>query len=228
MKSFQYKGKAIYYITKDIDINLRERNGVEMASCYMEMFDDRIVVESPGKLPGLVRTDNIRHTHFSRNPRIAEFLKAYNFVKEYGEGVNRMCNELEKAGLRIPEYRCNAFMLQTVIYNSGAKNTAIQPGNPTIQNEKTDFEVEKLSIETLNQSIAQHDYMERTRQNIIKVYNELTTNQIFGAPEVEKVLGCSTTTSKELMKKLRDMPIVIEVKGMGKGKYRLAYESEVK
>lgn len=34
MKSFQYKGKAIYYITKDIDINLRERNGVEMASCY--------------------------------------------------------------------------------------------------------------------------------------------------------------------------------------------------
>ena len=92
---------------------------------------------------------------------------------------------LEKAGLRIPEYRCNAFMLQTVIYNSGAKNTAIQPGNPTIQNEKTDF-------------------------------------------EVEKVLGCSTTTSKELMKKLRDMQVVIEVKGMGKGKYRLVYESEVK
>ncbi|MBE7058001.1 MAG: ATP-dependent DNA helicase RecG, partial [Ruminococcaceae bacterium] len=50
----------------------------------VKMFDDRIVVESPGKLPGLVRTDNIRHTHFSRNPRIAEFLKAYNFVKEYG------------------------------------------------------------------------------------------------------------------------------------------------
>ena len=85
-----------------------------------------------------------------------------------------------------------------------------------------------MSIESLNQSIAQHDYIERTRQNIIKVYNELTTNQIFGAPEVEKVLGCSTTTSKELMKKLRDMQVVIEVKGMGKGKYRLAYESEVK
>ena len=194
----------------------------------VKMFDDRIVVESPGKLPGLVRTDNIRHTHFSRNPRIAEFLKAYNFVKEYGEGVNRMCNELEKAGLRIPEYRCNAFMLQTVIYNSNAKNTSIQPGNPTIQNEKTDCEVEKLSIETLNQSIAQHDYIERTRQNIIKVYNELTTNQIFGAPEVEKILGCSTTTSKELMKKLRDMQVLIEVKGMGKGKYRFAYENEIK
>lgn len=35
-----------------------------------------------GKLPGLVRADNIRFTHFSRNPKIAEFLKNYKFVKE--------------------------------------------------------------------------------------------------------------------------------------------------
>ena len=40
MKSFQYNGKTIYYITKDVDINLREKNGVEMASCYMEVFDE--------------------------------------------------------------------------------------------------------------------------------------------------------------------------------------------
>ena len=40
MKSFQYKGKTIYYITKDVDINLRDKNGVEMASCYMEVFND--------------------------------------------------------------------------------------------------------------------------------------------------------------------------------------------
>ncbi|WP_278890038.1 ATP-binding protein [[Ruminococcus] lactaris] len=73
----------------------------------IKMFDDRIVVESPGKLPGLVKTDNIRHTHFSRNPKIAEFLKVYSFVKEYGEGVDRMCKELEAVGLQDPEYRLN-------------------------------------------------------------------------------------------------------------------------
>lgn len=39
----------------------------------IKMFDDGIVVESPGKLPGLVKTNNIRHIHFSRNPKIAEF-----------------------------------------------------------------------------------------------------------------------------------------------------------
>ena len=30
----------------------------------IKMFDDRLVFETPGKLPGIVRTDNIRHTHF--------------------------------------------------------------------------------------------------------------------------------------------------------------------
>lgn len=88
----------------------------------IKMFDDRIVVESPGKLPGLVKTDNIRHTHFSRNPKIAEFLKVYSFVKEYGEGVDRMCKELEAVGLQDPEYRLNAFMLQTTIRNSKIRN----------------------------------------------------------------------------------------------------------
>ena len=77
----------------------------------IKMFDDRIVVESPGKLPGLVKTDNIRHTHFSRNPKIAEFLKVYSFVKEYGEGVDRMCKELEAVGLQDPEELVDAYVL---------------------------------------------------------------------------------------------------------------------
>ena len=90
------------------------------------MFDDHIVVESPGKLPGLVRADNIRFTHFSRNPKIAEFLKNYKFVKEFGEGVNRMCNELEQVGLKDPVYHTNAFMLQAVIYNSKVGKTIVE------------------------------------------------------------------------------------------------------
>lgn len=47
----------------------------------IKMFDDRIQVESPGTLPGLVRLNNLRSVHFSRNPKIAEFLKDYKYVK---------------------------------------------------------------------------------------------------------------------------------------------------
>ncbi len=111
----------------------------------IKMFDNRIVVESPGKLPGLVKTDNMRYTHFSRNPKIAEFLKAYNFVKEYGEGVNRMCIELETVGLKEPEYYTNAFMLQATIYN-GNKNSS--GGNVAIDTEDVAIDTKNVAIDT--------------------------------------------------------------------------------
>lgn len=82
-----------------------------------QIFDNRITVESPGALPGIVRLNNLRTVHFSRNPKIAEFLHQYEYVKEFGEGVDRMFKEMEDAGLPAPEYVDNAFMLNVTIRN---------------------------------------------------------------------------------------------------------------
>ena len=82
----------------------------------IKMFDNRLVFETPGKLPGIVRTDNIRHTHFSRNPKIAEFLKAYDYVKEFGEGVDRMCRELSAIGTKEPQYHLVAFIMKASVW----------------------------------------------------------------------------------------------------------------
>lgn len=83
----------------------------------VKMFDDRIVVESPGNLPGIVRLNNMRQVHFSRNPKIAAFLHEYDYVQEFGEGVDRMYKEMDKAGLPAPEYKDVAFMLHATIQN---------------------------------------------------------------------------------------------------------------
>lgn len=40
-------------------------------------------------------------------------------MQEFGEGVDRMYMEMEKAGLPAPEYRVNAFMLNVTIRNGG-------------------------------------------------------------------------------------------------------------
>ncbi len=82
----------------------------------VKMFDDRLVFETPGKLPGMVRIDNIRHTHFSRNPKIASYLKAYDYVKEFGEGVDRMCRELASIGVEEPKYHTVSFITKATIY----------------------------------------------------------------------------------------------------------------
>ena len=90
----------------------------------IKMFDDRIVFESPGRLPGLVRPDNIRHTHFSRNPLIAQFLKAHKYVKEFGEGIDRICRELNANGTPAPKITDNDFILRVSLYKITAPEDA--------------------------------------------------------------------------------------------------------
>lgn len=96
----------------------------------IKMFDDRLVFESPGKLPGQVKPTNIRHTHFSRNPKIAAFLKAYHFVKEFGEGFDRICREQEANGANVPSFRTDEFILKITVPKV-AENVQKRTGNVT-------------------------------------------------------------------------------------------------
>jgi ATP-dependent DNA helicase RecG len=70
----------------------------------IELFQDRLGVESPGRLPGLVRLDNIRSSRFARNPRIARAMSDLGYGRELGEGVDRMFEEMNRAGLPDPVY----------------------------------------------------------------------------------------------------------------------------
>jgi len=83
----------------------------------VKMFDDHFAVESPGILPGLVRVNNIREFHFSRNPMVVELLNEYDLVKEFGEGVDRIYRDMAAAGLPEPEYRQSEFMLYATLKN---------------------------------------------------------------------------------------------------------------
>ena len=83
----------------------------------IKMFDDHFVVESPGILPGLVRINNIREFHFSRNPKIVDLLIAYDYVKEFGEGVDRVFDDMAEAGLPDPVFRQSEFMLYATLKN---------------------------------------------------------------------------------------------------------------
>ena len=59
----------------------------------------------------------MRQVHFSRNPKIAEFLHEYDYVKKFGEGIDRLFLEMQKAGLTTPMYEVNSFMLNATISN---------------------------------------------------------------------------------------------------------------
>lgn len=81
----------------------------------VEVFDDRLEVESPGRLPGLVRRDNIRSTRFARNPRVARAMSDLGYGRELGEGVNRMFEEMNRAGLPDRVYSESPASVQVVL-----------------------------------------------------------------------------------------------------------------
>lgn len=68
------------------------------------MFDDRLEIFSPGKLPNIVTLATMKNTRFSRNPRIARFLAEFGWVKELNEGVNRIYAEMQSFFLKDPVY----------------------------------------------------------------------------------------------------------------------------
>jgi len=76
-----------------------------------------LVVESPGRLPGLVRISNIRRMHLFRNPRIGKVLTDLEYVRDLGEGIDRMYDEMEKAGLEEPEFIEEDYIFKTALKN---------------------------------------------------------------------------------------------------------------
>lgn len=217
----------------------------------IKMFDDRIAVESPGKLPGLVKVDNMRHTHFSRNPKIAEFLKTYSFVKEYGEGVDRMCKELEAVGLQNPEYRLNAFMLQVTVRNhiSLNKKPLFEEENHGLLGEKPLFEEENhcllgekplfeeknhglinkeadvgskmLLIQTVEEAVRNKVLTPIIAENIKKVIENFEINQILGRKEIKNELRYGDYKAGKTIEAMQLLDIIMPIEGKGKGKYIL-------
>lgn len=82
---------------------------------HIRIFDNRIEITSPGKLPGYVTLENLYDERFSRNPNLVRML--HNLPNplnhDIGEGLDTVRNELRKAGLVAPafEQRGNAFVV---------------------------------------------------------------------------------------------------------------------
>ena len=71
----------------------------------VRIFDNRIEVVSPGKLPGYVSLDNILDARYSRNSKIVRNLARYPNPpnKDLGEGLNTAFQKMKEWRLKQPE-----------------------------------------------------------------------------------------------------------------------------
>ncbi|MFY9641399.1 MAG: ATP-binding protein, partial [Rhodomicrobium sp.] len=71
---------------------------------HILIFDNRIEINSPGRLPGYVNVKNILDARYSRNPKIVRTLNRYKTPpnKDLGEGLNTTFQKMKEWGLKEP------------------------------------------------------------------------------------------------------------------------------
>ncbi|MFI9528002.1 ATP-binding protein [Micromonospora rosaria] len=74
---------------------------------HIRIFENRVEVESPGRLPGHIRPDNILTERLSRNPNLVRHLNRFPNPpnKDVGEGLDTAFEFMRKLNLRDPIVR---------------------------------------------------------------------------------------------------------------------------
>ena len=136
---------------------------------------------------------NIRQMHFSRNPKIAEFMQQYKLVKECGEGVDRMFREMAEAGNPAPEYKQVEFMLKVRL------NSALREENVPPIIHKT--EVEPYDNERNEKVNATEEVNEKVNERQKLIISAIFENPYITQIELAKTLVISVVHVNKNMKK---------------------------
>ena len=78
--------------------------GLRNMNIFIKMFDDKLVIESPGGFPPLVTPDNIYSMHHPRNPTLMRAMFYMCLVKEHAEGTKRMRDSMRGMSLPPPVF----------------------------------------------------------------------------------------------------------------------------
>lgn len=102
LKSLSYPPEAIWEVTVNAIIH---RDYSISDDVQVLIYDNRIEILSPGRLPGYVTVENILDARYSRNPKIVRTLNRYKEApnKDLGEGLNTTMQKMKEWGLKQPE-----------------------------------------------------------------------------------------------------------------------------
>jgi ATP-dependent DNA helicase RecG len=101
LRKAEYPPEAIWEVVVNAIIH---RDYAIADDVQVKIFDNRIEIESPGKLPGFVTVDNILDVRYSRNKQIVRTLARYKAPpnKDMGEGLNTAFQKMKDWKLKAP------------------------------------------------------------------------------------------------------------------------------
>jgi len=155
------------------------------------MFDDRLEIHSPGSLPAVVSVDNIRHVHYSRNPYIARALTDFGWVREFGEGVDRIYKDMNSFFLEDPIYKVDSLSVNLILKN-----------NIIMRSFRKNDDLESK----IGKDWKELNYIEKTAIEISYEHGKVRTREV-----LDSIDGKSPTPVRKALKHLTELKILKKV-----------------
>ena len=100
----EYPRLAWYEAVVNACVHRSYGNGLRNMTVFVKMFDDRLVIESPGPFPPFVTPENIYEVSHPRNPHLMEAMRHMDFVKCAHEGTRRIRDTMSEMSLPMPKF----------------------------------------------------------------------------------------------------------------------------
>ena len=82
---------------------------IEGANVFVEIFEDRVEISSPGGLPKGMLIEDLGTKSVRRNPLIADLLHRISFIEKAGTGIRRMRDGARDQGYPEPNFSADGF-----------------------------------------------------------------------------------------------------------------------
>jgi ATP-dependent DNA helicase RecG len=112
----------------------------EGANVFVEIYDDRIEVSSPGGLPKGMRPADLGRKSVRRNSLVADLLHRISFIEKAGTGIKRMREAAREQGCPAPDFTEDGFFTAVFFPNPEVRAqlvTAPEEATPEVTPEVT-------------------------------------------------------------------------------------------
>ncbi len=160
-----------------------EGRGVEV-----HVYDDRMEISSPGGVLAGVQVEALlarERVHATRNPRVGRVLTELGLMRQQGEGIPRMIEEMELSWLPVPELVSVEREFKVVLRNAPVFEGADERWTAYVRQLPFDVRQKRALVVLSDRVFSSTDYQDLNRVDRDTAYGELS--QLVDADLVRKI-----------------------------------------
>ena len=171
--------------------------GLRNMNIFVKMFDDRLVIESPGPFPPPVTPENIFQVHHPRNPHLMDAMFYLRFVKCAHEGAKRIRDTMAQVNLPLPEFTQKQSDVGHALVRVTLRNNIRQ------RKVWVDSDAANMIGETIFATLTED---EKRALNFVVEHGKVTVTQL------QRVTARTWKTAKATLERLRERGLLTHVR----------------